>query len=201
MVKLALTRLALPQCTACCAFHCALLRRGGRGLLLVGPSGSGKSTLAAALARKGLSVLADDTAVLLPSLRLRGLPLGICLKEGSWLPLAGHVPDLAWLPIHTRLDRKTVRYLPLTEEAAEGVVVTDIVFPQFVPGVPSSLRVPGRAEALTRLIESCVPLAEPLGPSLLERLIGWIEGIRCVTLRHGDLEIAVNEIGSRMNSS
>ncbi|MDB4947875.1 MAG: HPr kinase [Gemmatimonadetes bacterium] len=46
--------------------HASAVQVGGGAVLLVGASGAGKSTTAAALARRGVPVLGDDVAALLP---------------------------------------------------------------------------------------------------------------------------------------
>ena len=57
-------------------------------------SGSGKSTLTAALVHAGLRYFSDDVVPLDHGLRIRPMPLGISLKEGSWPVLAARYPEL-----------------------------------------------------------------------------------------------------------
>lgn len=76
--------------------HASVVGTGGRAVALAGPSGAGKSTLAAALAGRGLAVLADD----------------LCIVD------AAHGPDLLPSTPRLRLWRDALDHLGI---GAEGL--------------------------------------------------------------------------------
>ena len=65
------------------SLHAALLSRRSRGVILVGPKESGKSTLACALLGAGWRLHSDDTTLIEPGPRARGIPRRVSLRVSS----------------------------------------------------------------------------------------------------------------------
>jgi hypothetical protein len=143
----------------------ALVRKDGRGVLVVGGSGSGKSTLAIALIRRGWSYLSDDAVV------LRARPEGIealALRRHVYVveAAAGDYRDLGLGG--TRADRRGGRRRRVRVEAAHSAQRTVacfpsvLLFPRIVRRARSTVAPLGRVQALRRLLEQS-------GPQLFDR--------------------------------
>ncbi len=102
--------LSYPDAEWLAMMHAAAVGDEGGAVVMAGDSGSGKSTLTAALVHAGLSYFSDDVVPLDSARRIRPMPLGISVKEGSWPVLAALYPELEALPIHGGRRR---RYLPI----------------------------------------------------------------------------------------
>lgn len=198
MVKSALAVAALEESWDAYAVHAAALQQRGRCILMPGRSGAGKSTLAAALNARGWDLIADDSAVVTRStLRVRQLPLPLCLKEGAWALLAHRFPALADAPCHLRADGMVVRYL-LPQHAVGSGLSTDaaaihrIIFPCYAPDSGTELIRLAPADALKRLVAQLCPLGAGLDKTTLETLIVGIDQIPCFELRSGDLDRAAD---------
>ena len=72
--------------------------------------------------------------------------------------------------------------------------VDRVVFPTYCEGAPTELSEVPPAIALERLLQCCLPLAEPISAALVERLIGWTDSVRCAALVHGVLDRAVDAL-------
>ena len=143
--------LSYPDAEWLAVLHAGAVGDEHAAVVMVGESGSGKSTLTAALVHAGLRYLSDDIAPLDHSFRLRPMPVGIGLKQGSWSVLGGHYPQLASLPI---LPDGRRRYLPVPEQRCappEGLPVTCLVFPCYQADQPTTLRPLSPIEKLERL--------------------------------------------------
>jgi hypothetical protein len=201
ILKLGLIQLAIKKSLDFGALHAAAVCQNDDGpcVLFPGPSGAGKSTLTAALLSEGFESLGDDTVVLArDTLNVRGVPFGICLKNGAWELLATRFPHLTEQPIHNRLDGKRVRYL-IPDTRRGGVLekarpAAWIVFPQQVGDRHSELVPLSRADALSRLTDQFCPLDRGLNLQKIDRLIEWMGGIDCYELRCGTLESGVDLI-------
>lgn len=197
LIKAALTDCALDDGDVLAAVHAAALYRRGCCLLLPGASGNGKSCLAAALARRGFTLLGDDTVVLdRQHMTLRPLPYGICIKEPAPAPLAAQFPELSQAPLCARPDGKAVRYLtpPAIETAAAGesATPTQIVFPSYHPQGETALYALSPESVLKRLVPCFVPLRAEMAPEDIDRLIAWVSGLQCFALRISSLAEAAN---------
>ncbi len=91
--------LSYPDAEWLAVMHAGAVGDQHAAVVMAAASGSGKSTLTAALVHAGLRYLSDDIAPLDHSFRLRPMPVGIGLKQGSWSVLGGRYPQLASLPI------------------------------------------------------------------------------------------------------
>jgi hypothetical protein len=203
VAKIALVTFALERSQDFGALHAgAVCRRAGAPCVIIaGVSGAGKSTLTAALAAAGFISLGDDTIVLArDTLAVRGVPFGICLKEGAWSLLSERLPGLGAQPVHQRLDGKRVRYF-VPENSATRLdrsarnPVCAIVFPNRIESGPSCLVRVSSADALSRLASEFCPLGEVLDSEKVERLIRWVNGVACLELRYSTLDEGIKRVG------
>jgi hypothetical protein len=188
MVLAELVLRAVHSSDALCALHASAVRYRGRTVLWAGESGAGKSTLAAALGASGFQHLADDTVVLeRPRLAMRPVPTLPCLKEGAWGLLAGFFPQIAHLPVHRRPDGRAVRYLRTTPRATDvdprrAFDVDAIIFPTHAAGAVAELRPLASADALNLLFPHFYAVTPRMRDSDVDRLIAWIDDVRCYRL-------------------
>ena len=183
--------------------HAGAVSSGERCVLLPGRSGSGKSTLTAALTHAGFTFLTDELALIMPDRHvIRGLPVGVGLKEGAWNVLASRFPCVADLPTHYQADGTAVRYLRpgeirLPQDTQRTVSASAIVFPEYREHGETRLEPLTAAAALYRL--SLAGYAVPGGhntPDLVQRLIDWIRSVPCYALQVGDLDAGVRALAS-----
>lgn len=172
------------------ALHSALLVREGKGVLLPGASGSGKSTLAAAMTARGFDCATDEVVVLGRNGMARTMPFGIGLKSGSWPLLAAAHPSLVHQFVHTRLDGRSIRYLPI-QGVASPLPISTIVFPAYLPGAPASLHPLDPVQALQRLTEAGYDLGGALDTARLEAILAWISRLPTYRLVYSELAQAV----------
>jgi hypothetical protein len=188
---------AVNRATFAACLHSAVLTWGKQAILIPGPSGAGKSCLTLTLAHAGFTCLSDEKALLDPeTLQVRGVPLACCVKEGGWRAMAEFNPTLPEVEIHTRGDGKRVKYLNLVsqEAAARSWPVAHIVFPVYREGITARRSPVDPAEALHRLLSSCMAWRVRLTPKFVEKLIAWVEQSQCHELRYGSNSDALMEI-------
>lgn len=179
------------------ALHAAALAARDQCILLAGVPGSGKSTLAAALLARDFGYVADDTVLLTsPPVRVRGVPMRVGLKEGSWSVLDELWPGLKDLPVHRRADGKRIRYLlpslPVpTDDVQHALPAAVLVFPRYRAGAATTLQRVRRAQALVKLAEAGYDVGGVLDRDVVRALVDWIGGLQCYELVYGDLDEAV----------
>jgi hypothetical protein len=179
------------------AFHASAARRDGRCVLLAAPPGSGKSTLCAALLSRGYEFIADDVVLFDDAcLGVRGVPLPLSLKEGSWSPLMNVYPQLEATAIHVRPDRKLVRFLvpPALASANESHAVTSIIFPQFAPNSALEHRPIDQSLAFNRLVSEATTSKRRLSGDKFNDLARFVRPTKCWELGFSDLDRAVDAI-------
>jgi hypothetical protein len=180
--------------------HAGVVRGGCGCLLLPAEPGSGKTSLTAALTNAGFSYLSDELAPLEgDTLRVRPVPVSLCIKDGAWDLLTPRYPEMHDLAIHHRWDGKIVRYLNpppaiLDPEPEKSYPVRWIVFPQYSPEARTELRQLGKADALHRLLEQCLAMPAPLDQTKVASLVSWIRDIPCYELPMSSLDEAVSLI-------
>ncbi|MGN6759421.1 MAG: hypothetical protein ACTHMJ_23885 [Thermomicrobiales bacterium] len=173
-------------------FHAGALAWQDQGLLLPAASGSGKTTLVGALLAAGWRVGGDEVgAVERRSGRLVAFPRSLNVNAGGRAVLAPLLPELA-TAVPWPLGAEQIWPLRPADDAwlTSAVPVRHIVFPQYTPGEPSTLRLLSRAEALARLL----PLAHnarQLGGAGIDECIQLVRGADCYRLTIGDLTNAV----------
>jgi hypothetical protein len=183
------------------ALHSAAVFLGPHCMLLAGVPGSGKSTLTAALLASGFGYCADDTVLLTrPPIRVRGIPLRVGLKPGSWAVVNELWPELEDASAYDRADGKRVRYLlprqAIRPDFSQDARVADIlVFPRYEAGRDTSLRGIRRAEALVKLTEAGYD-APRLNRETVAALVDWMAGIDCYELHYGDLREATGRLAA-----
>jgi hypothetical protein len=146
--------------------HASVVARNGRAAAIAGASGTGKSTLAAALAGRGLEVLADDICVVdvpakgaptaLPG--IRRLRLWRDALEHLQIP-AQRLPRALWGKEKFLLDcsepsmngpRRLMAVVVLTTEASGAVAIERLRGALAVAAMRSVVHMPGAARALGR---------------------------------------------------
>jgi hypothetical protein len=179
------------------AFHASAVRRNGRCVLLPAPSGGGKSTLCAALLHSAFEFVSDDL-VLLDGARLglRGVPLPLSLKEGSWPVLQRRFPKIEALDVHKRPDHKLVKYLAPPHLAAASDIhrAARMIFPKFNPDADVDVRDLDQSTALSRLISEAFAPSLRLTGELFELLVEFMRPISCQELSFPSLDAAVSLI-------
>jgi hypothetical protein len=172
--------------------HAAVLARDGHAILFPGGSGSGKSTLAAGLAAAGFQIGSDEVAVIDP-LSLDVLPFvrGICVKEGSRLPLASAYPSVLTDAPHYRFGGEEVWYLcpPTSAWLPAPTPVRSIVVPRYEQGAETRLEPLSRSAALQILMQQSfsVPKHGSFGIGTLTDLLQEVE---CYRLTFSSLDAA-----------
>jgi hypothetical protein len=146
----------------------------GRGVVLPGTGGSGKSTLMAALAWSGWQYWCDDIVPLQIDGKVRAVPLGICLKEGSWVALGAYLHGLEDHLAHHRYGVPVKYFQPDGKRInpADALPVDCLVFPRYIPDEPPSIKSLSPVEALRRLVEAQTWVSPHYAH--VEALIQWI---------------------------
>ncbi|HEV2551848.1 MAG TPA: PqqD family peptide modification chaperone [Stellaceae bacterium] len=179
------------------AFHASAARRNGRCVLLAAPAGSGKSTLCAALLSRGYEFIADDVVLVDGmTLGLRGVPLPVSLKIGSWSPLMNAYPQLEVAAVHLRPDGKAVKFLvpPAIAPADESHAVAAVIFPRFISGTEVELRGVDQSLALHRLVSEASTPSLRLSADRFADLASFLRPTSCWELRFSALAPAVDAI-------
>jgi hypothetical protein len=179
------------------AFHASAVRRNGRCMLLPASSGGGKSTLCAALLHSGFEFVSDDLVLLDgTSPGLRGVPLPLSLKEGSWPILQQRFPKIEALDVHKRADHKLVKYLapPHLAPASDIHRAAWMIFPKFNPDADVDVRDLDQSTALSRLISEAFAPSLRLTGEIFELLVEFVRPISCRQLSFSSLDAAVSLI-------
>lgn len=178
------------------AIHAAAVSDGKKCLLLPGAAGTGKTSLAAALMHSGFRYLTDDLAILdRETLRVRGAPFSLCVKDDGLDLLAPYYPELPGLPAHLRWDGKRARYLTppasaFHNEPERSYPAGWIVFPFRVLQLPTSLEPLSPAQALRRLVAECFTPVR-LDRVKVRSLVRWIQSAACFEMPMSSLPEAV----------
>jgi Coenzyme PQQ synthesis protein D (PqqD) len=184
--------LSYPDAEWLAVMHAGAVGDEHAAVVLAAESGSGKSTLTAALVHAGLRYLSDDIAPLDHSLRLRPMPIGIGLKQGSWSVLSSRYPQLASLPIQPGGLR---RYLPVPEQRCAppgGLPVKCLVFPRYCADDPTTLRPLSSIQKLERLTHARSWLS--LDRRRFGVILDWLEETPGYELSHAALKDSVRVI-------
>jgi hypothetical protein len=174
--------------------HAGVVGRNGRCILLPAAAGSGKSSLTAALVHSGLDYYSDEVALVeRDTFLVPPVPLAVCVKSTGWDLMARYYPQLATVPMHRRVDGKTVRYVPPPPDSTsqKPARVSHIFFPRYVADQPTRLAAMPRAEALAHLMDQCLAFRIPLNPTSVAELVRWIASIDCYSLAFSSLDEAV----------
>ena len=166
----------------------------GHGFIFSGISGSGKSTLMAALAQSGWTYWCDDIVPLDSEERAGAVPLGHCLKSGSWDPLVPYYPELADQSVFHRFGREVRYQLPDSDKTGftETMPVHRLVFPVYSPDGDQSLDPIPPIEGLQRLIDAQTWISPD--PVLAGKLISWISTIPAYSLNFHSLDWAIDQL-------
>jgi hypothetical protein len=189
--------LSYPDAEWLAVMHAAAVGDERGAVVMPADSGSGKSTLTAALVHAGLRYFSDDLVPLDDALRIRPMPLGVSLKEGSWPVLATRYPELARLPVYPGRRR---RYLSIPEPRIgprAGLPVQSLVFPQYRPNQLTTLRPLSALKILEKLASARSWLS--LDGRRFGVTLRWIEETPGYDLGYASLEEAVLAIAGLLN--
>lgn len=183
-----------PASATAAILHASAVTLEGRTVLLAGPSGTGKSTFTAALVAAGGTFLADDLVPLdVSGKTVRGFPLALSVKSGSFAAVEALHPDLAGVP-RLPLRHLQVRYLDLNKGAPVAAACDPalIVFPEYAPGADLEVEAIAPAAAFAFLIETG---SEPEGtPRSIRPLVRLVERVPAYRIGYGDLAEAAATI-------
>jgi hypothetical protein len=197
LVVQAMLELAYPHTPMAAYIHGAAGALNGQGVLLPGMGGSGKSTLIASLAHAGWTYLCDDTVPMDTSGHMLPLPLNICLKAGSWAPLASLYPGLDELPQYQRIGQ-AVRYLPMTGTAVQAQKIHRIVFPQYDPEhLPQVQALPPEL-VLQRMVQAHTWIAPH--PGNANALFACLESVPAYEMRYATSAQAIETLAGLLRS-
>jgi len=184
--------------------HSGVVGTGASCVLLPAASGGGKSSLTTALVHRGCRYFSDEVALIeATTFHVSPMPLAICIKSTGWDLMAPYCPGISLLPVHVRIDRKVLRYIPPPADAVEQVPmpVAHIIFPRYEQNAPTRLERVNRSEALGRIMDECVALRQRLDHTKVRQLVGWIAGIECYELTFSSLEAAAQLVMEATGSS
>jgi hypothetical protein len=187
----------LPARRDAIALHAAALLSPRGAVLLAGSSGSGKSTLAAMLNARGWPSVADDVVLLnTADLRIEGLALAYAAKPGSWPVLQTAFPEIDRLASHQRPDGRIVKYLPPRAVADEpgGAQVASVIFPNYTPGLPVTMRTCDKVIALVSLLREARNASQYLTCSSFLQLSELLSRVPVLSVGFGDAEDAAEAI-------
>lgn len=194
VVKAALWHRAVNAYDFLYDFHAGVVATDAFCILFPAAPGSGKSSLTAALTKAHYRFYSDEVALVRRAdFLVPPVPLAICVKDTGWDLMTRYHPNLALRPIHRRADGKVVRYVAPPPSAATQPPrpVRHIVFPRYMPNVPTVFSPVARAEALGRLMDECIALRQRLDLPGVMALIDWIAGIECHQLVFSSMDEAV----------
>ncbi|NIB40156.1 PqqD family peptide modification chaperone [Pseudomaricurvus alkylphenolicus] len=176
--------------------HAGVVGDGERCYLLPAAPGSGKSTLTTALTRNGFEYFSDEVALLqLPGMMVQPVPLATCVKDTGVEVLSSLCPHLPGLTMHNRGDGKRVRYLRPPSGSIPSAdtlrPVGALVFPQYTPGGPSTLKPLSALDTLQMLMAECLIVDTILNAEKVAALLSWIERTPSYRLEVDSLNQAV----------
>jgi len=179
------------------AFHSAAVCAGRQLIILPGKSGSGKSSLTAALVSSGFSYVTDELLLVdLHAETLKGAPLAIGLKPGSWDLIKASCPAIEAMPAFERQDGKTIKYLRPPTLCRDYTLdsIGAIVFPSLREGDEASLHPLSAAETFFRLTDAGYDTHRRMSRKDVSLIFDWIGGIPAYELRYRGMDKAVQAI-------
>ena len=176
--------------------HAAAITDGEHCIVLPGTGGNGKSTLTAALIKSGYHYFSDDIVPLdCQNSHAAAVPIGICLKEGSWPLLHSYYPELRDLPVYKRYQRR-IRYLPPPNldqtEQKNHLPVKHLIFPCYKKKAPVRIKKISKTSALQQLVQSRVWVSD--NPVCVGHFIQWLSNTPCYEFVFDSLSSAVSLI-------
>jgi hypothetical protein len=183
--------------------HASAVAHRDRCIALVGPAGTGKSILAAALVGSGARFITDDY---LPLERRTWLvwpvPYPLSIKISGWAIASRYLPAITLAPTF-KIGDATVRLLQPNAESMfpSGLPVSldAIVFPERRARAPVLLERLSATESFARLCRAQSIL--DLRADALSETLRWIQAVPCYRLSYGDLDQAIEHVGSLLSEA
>ena len=191
-----ITKLHCSQKGWLAVLHAAGVTWQNNGIVLPATSGSGKTTLAAALLHYGFPYINDDVIPIeRDTHQLIPLPVSLCIKSGSWEPLATLYPELEKLCSYGRFNA-AVKYLPPPKHDSDKSThqARYLIAPRYQHDATHHLQKISVAEGLQAIIEGSCQLNQPLKPDEIGEIIAWISKLQCYRLSYNNLDAAVETI-------
>lgn len=178
--------------------HAAVVERNGVALLLPAWPGCGKSTLAASLACRGWRYLSDEFGVVsLSTLCVLPFPRPAALKNESIGVLRAFAPDAFIGPIFDKTRKGTVAHMRVPDasvrRAHEPATIGGVVFPDFQPNAPATLRPLGQSAAFLKLAHNAFNY-EVIGEPAFHAVAAIVRRVPSCILCYGDLAAAHSAI-------
>lgn len=183
------------------SLHAAAVGIDGRCLLMPGRSGSGKSTLTAALVAAGHSYFTDDTVLLDEAYQAIPLASPLVLKGKKWPSIEPILPDIAHLPVYTRVGADVRYWSPPRQRVAQGKLpVCAIVFPTFRKDEAFCVEELSASQTLQRIVGASCMIRAPIDDAVLDELIAWLEQVPSFAMTHGGLSDPMSFIAETLKS-
>ncbi|RJP39310.1 MAG: hypothetical protein C4547_03630 [Phycisphaerales bacterium] len=171
--------------------HAGIVAWRGQGLVMAAAPQSGKSTLTAGLAARGWQYYCDEFALIdAATRRLHAYPKAICVKHGSFEPLARAGLTFALGGDYDKGVKGKVRFIdPATLAGGVGrapATVRLVIFPRYVEGATPRLIPMSRARAVYEWLQLSFTFGR-FGVSEVELFADIMEGAACYGLEAGEL--------------
>ena len=179
--------------------HAAACGTSTECILMPAATNSGKTTLAAALMQSGLHLFSDDSAAIdRRTMRVVDLPFALMLREGSWPVLEPYFPQLTSIPMLERNGDRVRFVAPPVDRLGQSATPKCLLFVEFQPAGPASLRPLMEFERLLRLQKSGFWV--PHDQASIGAFLAWVQSIPAYEMVYSDLPEAIRVIRGLLSS-
>jgi hypothetical protein len=179
--------------------HAGAVSYGRSAAAIMGSPRAGKSTLVAGLSRSGFRYFSDDCVPVTFGTEMAcAVPTAVSLREGSWAPLAGRLPELEQLPSVVRGGNRVKYWFP-NEHAVNAFrrePLEWIVYPTYAPAGEPFVRELESLDALRQFVRSGSSPGVDVDSDHLQRFADWLETRRHFAISYRSLDEAVDQVAS-----